>query len=100
MDGILAVVMTFLVWNISVPQIWSHSVDIVGTELLKKLFELWPKILSYASYAKKLLSLLSVIRSLCLHCKAQALLLSFTPLYTYKMTICIILGCECTRTWQ
>jgi uncharacterized membrane protein len=40
--------MTLLVLTISVPQISSHSVDIVGTELLKRLFDLWPKILSYA----------------------------------------------------
>ena len=58
MDGIFAVVMTFLVLNISIPQISSHSVDIVRTELLKRLFDLWPKILSYASYAGILLSLL------------------------------------------
>jgi uncharacterized membrane protein len=47
-DGIFAVAMTLLVLNISVPQISSHSADIVGTELLKRLFDLWPKILSYA----------------------------------------------------
>ena len=47
-DGIFAVVMTLLVLNISVPQISSHSADIVGTELLKRLFDLWPKILGYA----------------------------------------------------
>jgi uncharacterized membrane protein len=46
-DGIFAVVMTILVLDISVPQISSHS-TVAGTELLKKLFDLWPKILSFA----------------------------------------------------
>jgi uncharacterized membrane protein len=49
-DGIFAVVMTILVLDISVPQISSHpTVDstIAGTELLKGLFDLWPKILSF-----------------------------------------------------
>jgi uncharacterized membrane protein len=39
-DGIFAVAMTLLVLNISVPQISSHSANIVGTELLKGLFDL------------------------------------------------------------
>ena len=38
-DGIFAVAMTLLVLNISVSQI-SRSADIVGTELLKGLFDL------------------------------------------------------------
>lgn len=50
-DGIFAVVMTILVLDISVPQISSHSTvggDVIaGTELLKKLYDLWPKILSF-----------------------------------------------------
>ncbi len=50
-DGIFAVVMTILVLNISVPQISFHyapnSVE-AGTELVTKLFELWPKILSFS----------------------------------------------------
>src|SRR5919204_959877 len=50
-DGIFAVVMTILVLDISVPQISSHSTVgggvAVGTELLKRLFDLWPKILSF-----------------------------------------------------
>jgi uncharacterized membrane protein len=44
--------MTILVLDISVPQISSHSTVgsegvIAGTELLKRLFDLWPKILSF-----------------------------------------------------
>ncbi|MBV9176979.1 MAG: DUF1211 domain-containing protein [Nitrososphaeraceae archaeon] len=43
--------MTILVFNISVPQISSHSSVVggivAGTELLKKLFDLWPKIRSF-----------------------------------------------------
>jgi uncharacterized membrane protein len=49
-DGVFAVVMTLLVLDISVPQISSHyAIDSVaaGTELLKRLFDLWPKILSF-----------------------------------------------------
>jgi uncharacterized membrane protein len=46
-DGIFSVAMTILVLNISVPQISSHSSLIVGTELLKRLFDLWPKILVF-----------------------------------------------------
>jgi hypothetical protein len=41
--------MTLLVVDISIPQISSHyAIDSVaaGTELLKRLFDLWPKILS------------------------------------------------------
>jgi uncharacterized membrane protein len=50
-DGIFAVVMTILVLDISVPQI-SSSHSIVGStvarnELLKRLFDLWQKILSF-----------------------------------------------------
>ena len=47
-DGIFAVVMTILVLDISVPQISSHSTIggvVAGTELLKRLYNLWPKIL-------------------------------------------------------
>lgn len=43
--------MTILVLDISVPQISSHSTvggDVIaGTELFKKLYDLWPKILSF-----------------------------------------------------
>jgi uncharacterized membrane protein len=48
-DGIFAVAMTLLVLDISVPQISSNStVGIVtGTQLLMRLFDLWPKIFSY-----------------------------------------------------
>jgi uncharacterized membrane protein len=51
-DGIFAVVMTLLVLEISVPQI-SSSHDAIdsaaaGTELLNGLFDLWPKLLSFA----------------------------------------------------
>ena len=49
-DGVFAVVMTLLVLDISVPQISSHyAIEGVaaGTELLKRLFDLWPKILSF-----------------------------------------------------
>jgi uncharacterized membrane protein len=49
-DGVFAVVMTLLVLDISVPQISSHyAIDSVaaGTELLRRLFDLWPKILSF-----------------------------------------------------
>ena len=49
-DGIFAVVMTLLVLDISVPQISSHyAIDNVaaGTELVKRLFDLWPKMLSF-----------------------------------------------------
>jgi uncharacterized membrane protein len=50
-DGIFSVAMTILVLNISVPQISSHSSVVggivAGTELLKKLFDLWPKILNF-----------------------------------------------------
>jgi uncharacterized membrane protein len=48
-DGIFAVVMTLLVLEISVPQI-SSSHDAIdsaaaGTELLSRLFDLWPNYL-------------------------------------------------------
>jgi uncharacterized membrane protein len=50
-DGVFAVVMTLLVLDISVPQISLSHYAIggaaVGTELLKRLFDLWPKILSF-----------------------------------------------------
>jgi uncharacterized membrane protein len=46
-DGIFAVAMTLLVLNINVPNISSHSTSIVETELAKRLFDLWPKALSY-----------------------------------------------------
>jgi uncharacterized membrane protein len=49
-DGIFAVVMTLLVLDISVPQISSHyAIGNVsaGTELVKRLFDLWPKMLSF-----------------------------------------------------
>ena len=48
-DGVFAVAMTLLVLDISVPQISSNStVGIVtGTQLLMRLFDLWPKIFSY-----------------------------------------------------
>jgi uncharacterized membrane protein len=46
-DNIFAVAMTLLVLNISVPQISSHSVSVIGTELANRLFDLWPKIFSY-----------------------------------------------------
>jgi uncharacterized membrane protein len=51
-DGIFAVVMTLLVLEISVRQISSShdAIDsaVAGTELLNGLFDLWPKILSFA----------------------------------------------------
>jgi uncharacterized membrane protein len=51
-DGIFVVVTTLLVLEISVPQI-SSSHDAIdsaaaGTELLHGLFDLWPKLLSFA----------------------------------------------------
>jgi uncharacterized membrane protein len=46
-DGIFAVAMTLLVLYINVPEISSHSTSIVETELAKRLFDLWPKVLSY-----------------------------------------------------
>jgi uncharacterized membrane protein len=51
-DGIFVVVMTLLVLEISVTQI-SSSHDAIdsaaaGTELLNGLFDLWPKLLSFA----------------------------------------------------
>ena len=52
-DGIFAVVMTLLVLEISIPQISSShddaTIDIAAaeTELLKGLFDLWPKLLSF-----------------------------------------------------
>jgi uncharacterized membrane protein len=49
-DGIFAVVMTLLVLDISVPQISSHYAIgnvAAGTELVKRLFDLWPKMLSF-----------------------------------------------------
>ena len=39
-DGVFAVAMTLLVLNISIPQISSHSSEVVGIELLKSLFDL------------------------------------------------------------
>ena len=52
-DGIFSVAMTILVLNISVPQISSHSSVVggivAGTELLEKLFDLWPKILVFGN---------------------------------------------------
>jgi uncharacterized membrane protein len=49
-DGIFAVVMTLLVLDISIPQISSHYAIgnvATGTKLLNRLFDLWPKILSF-----------------------------------------------------
>ena len=52
-DGIFAVVMTLLVLEISIPQISSSHDDATidsaaaETELLKGLFDLWPKLLSF-----------------------------------------------------
>ena len=52
-DGICAVVMTLLVLEISIPQISSSHDDATidsaaaETELLKGLFDLWPKLLSF-----------------------------------------------------
>ena len=50
-DGIFAVVMTLLVLDISIPQIASSHYDIgsvaAGSELLQRLFDLWPKVLSF-----------------------------------------------------
>ena len=49
-DGIFAVVMTLRVLDISVPQISSHYAIgnvAAGTELVKRLFDLWPKMLSF-----------------------------------------------------
>ena len=51
-DSIFAVVMTILVLAISVPQISSSSNYTInspaaGTELVKRLFDLWPKVLSF-----------------------------------------------------
>lgn len=47
-DGVFAIAMTLLVLEISVPEI-SHSsgTEDIVTELSRKLFELWPKVLSY-----------------------------------------------------
>ena len=45
-DGVFAIVMTILVLDIVVPHL-SHSE--ASTELLKRLLELWPVVLSYAS---------------------------------------------------
>lgn len=44
-DGIFAVAMTLMILDIRVPEI---SGMLVSTELLPKLFELWPKFLVYA----------------------------------------------------
>jgi uncharacterized membrane protein len=41
-DSIFAIVMTLLVLEISVPQISSHSADVIGIEVSKRLFDLWP----------------------------------------------------------
>lgn len=50
-DAVFAVVMTLLVLDISVPQISSHYAAtggaVIGAELLKRLLDLWPKILSF-----------------------------------------------------
>jgi uncharacterized membrane protein len=50
-DGIFAVVMTLLVLDISVPQIASSHYNVgsvaAETELVKRLFDLWPKILGF-----------------------------------------------------
>jgi uncharacterized membrane protein len=43
-DGLFAIVMTLLVLELSIPVIIESSVDV---ELLRKLLELWPKILIY-----------------------------------------------------
>ena len=43
-DGLFAIVMTLLVLELSIPVIVESSVDV---ELLRKLLELWPKILIY-----------------------------------------------------
>jgi TMEM175 potassium channel family protein len=45
-DGIFAIV-TLLVLEITVPQISSHELGVVGAELPKRLLDLWPKIFSY-----------------------------------------------------
>lgn len=44
-DGVFAVAITLLVLNLQVPQI---AASVVSQELVPKLFELWPKLLSYA----------------------------------------------------
>ncbi|GAC1390252.1 MAG: TMEM175 family protein [Ktedonobacteraceae bacterium] len=44
-DGVFAVAITLLVLNLQVPQITS---SLVSSELVPKLGELWPKLLSYA----------------------------------------------------
>ena len=50
-DGIFAVVMTLLVLDISIPQIASSHYNVgsvaAETELVKRLFDLWPKILGF-----------------------------------------------------
>jgi TMEM175 potassium channel family protein len=51
-DGVFAVVMTLLVLDIGIPQILSNhaaggAAAIIGAELLKRLLDLWPKILSF-----------------------------------------------------
>jgi uncharacterized membrane protein len=51
-DGFFAVVMTLLVLDISIPQISSNhaaagGAAVIGAELLKRLFDLWPKILCF-----------------------------------------------------
>src|ERR671933_1013901 len=50
-DGVFAVVMTLLVLDISVPQMSSDHIAAggaaIGPELLKRLLDLWPKILSF-----------------------------------------------------
>lgn len=43
-DGVFAIVMTLLVFDIKIPQIFEAS---VATELPHRLFEMWPKLLSY-----------------------------------------------------
>lgn len=44
-DGVFAVAITLLVLNLQVPQL---APSVVSNELPHKLFELWPKLLSYA----------------------------------------------------
>src|SRR6476469_4747271 len=46
-DGIFAVAMTLLVLDIGVPQISSTSAVSIGTVLLTRLLDLWPKIFSF-----------------------------------------------------
>ena len=43
-DGVFAVAITLLVLNLQIPQL---AASVVSRELLPKLFDLWPKLLSY-----------------------------------------------------